>query len=378
MVVPVKLARYGLSELVNHLLDNEKPVPLDFLIDGQFLRTTVAKYMETAKVTAEQVLKVEYVLAMPQPETNEVDTNEDWISGVVAVDGEVISASYDGSLRFYRGEPLARYNVANVGGGAALKCVAAVRVGEILQVAVGTKDGKVILLRYKGDALLHEMVGAEHKDSVDCIAFNEDASLLASAGADGHVIVWNVEEPSVKRKRTNESLSLKWRLEEHTQQVSSLQWQGTTLLSAGHDMQVRAWDILSGGRIVAMPLTKAVTGLHMRNGEIITAHQDGKVHAWKTAELSQDSTMELTATLNAFKRVVTQLKWGAQDHLLAAVSHDGHLKLLDTRARIAMQSCHVEDAKLLCMDWLSSTTIVTGASDGKLRFHSFTMREATA
>merc|ERR1719335_1083577 len=157
VVVPAQLARYGLSELVNHMLEKEKPVPLDFLVDGQFLRTSLAKYMEAAQVTAEQSLAVEYVLAMPQPESNEVDTNEDWISGVVAVDGEVITASYDGTLRFYRGQPLCRHTTLTVG--AALKAVAAVRCGEVLLVAAGTKDGRVLLYRYKHDALLHEEAG---------------------------------------------------------------------------------------------------------------------------------------------------------------------------------------------------------------------------
>lgn len=121
-----------------------------------------------------------------------------------------------------------------------------------------------------------------------------------------------------------------------------------------------------------MPVTKAITDLDMRDGCVVTAHQDGKVHAWKT-EVGSDSTLELTATFNAFKRVAMQVKWGEQEHLLAAVSQDGHLKLLDTRSRTALQTCLVEEAKLLCMDWLSSTSIVTGASDGKLRYHSFTM-----
>ena len=39
ITVPGKLTRYGLSEVVNHLLGTETPTPFDFLVDGVLLRT---------------------------------------------------------------------------------------------------------------------------------------------------------------------------------------------------------------------------------------------------------------------------------------------------------------------------------------------------
>lgn len=44
--VPDNLARYGLSEIINHLLgqqDRESVRPYDFLIEGQFLRSDLKK-----------------------------------------------------------------------------------------------------------------------------------------------------------------------------------------------------------------------------------------------------------------------------------------------------------------------------------------------
>jgi hypothetical protein len=50
--LPSKLTRYGLSELVNHLLastgsvEGGKPIPFDFLLDGELLRTSLKKFMQ--------------------------------------------------------------------------------------------------------------------------------------------------------------------------------------------------------------------------------------------------------------------------------------------------------------------------------------------
>ena len=50
--MPVTLKRFGLSEVVNHLLGNFKgedetkaPIPFDFLIDGVLLRTSIEDYL---------------------------------------------------------------------------------------------------------------------------------------------------------------------------------------------------------------------------------------------------------------------------------------------------------------------------------------------
>lgn len=54
--VPVRLTRYGLSGVVNHLLGLEPPRPFDFLIDSTFLRTSLAQYLTAHNVSAVRIL----------------------------------------------------------------------------------------------------------------------------------------------------------------------------------------------------------------------------------------------------------------------------------------------------------------------------------
>merc|ERR1711933_353127 len=85
LVVPSNLARYGLSEVVNRLLSFEEPVPFDFLVNGEFLRTSISQYLEARKLSSEKVLRLEYVFALSEPEHSQVDQVPDWISGVSAL-----------------------------------------------------------------------------------------------------------------------------------------------------------------------------------------------------------------------------------------------------------------------------------------------------
>lgn len=45
LAVPASLNRFGLSEVVNQMLELEKRVPFDFSINGQLIRSSVAKHL---------------------------------------------------------------------------------------------------------------------------------------------------------------------------------------------------------------------------------------------------------------------------------------------------------------------------------------------
>ena len=85
ITVPGKLTRYGLSEVVNHLLslsaaseENEtKSIPFDFYIDDCLLRTSLAKMAKKLSKSAEQTLVIEYVPAQMPPEEQKADAKRD-------------------------------------------------------------------------------------------------------------------------------------------------------------------------------------------------------------------------------------------------------------------------------------------------------------
>ena len=384
IVVPQRLGRYGLSELVNHMLERDEPMPFDFLINGEFLRSTLAQYMKFNNVTAETVLDVEYCLAMPSPETDEVDTNEDWLASISTLPASssdevsVATASFDGVLRFYAGEPLARvaqHKIADL----PIKSMHALRHNNIIVVGLGLKDGRVMLNAYSvADPtkciFSSESDAGAHKGSVDAVQLSPDGSFLASGGTDNVVLVWNSENAmnatgEKSKKRKIQELSQRHKLDEHKDAISSLKWaDNLTLMSGAVDMHVKVWDVASGAQAVSLPVAKAVCDFDYMpakfgmDAQIVTGHADGRTHVWKVKNAEKswaDAKIEVVQTFAPFTRIVPAVKFtNLEDKTASAVafvagSQDGQLKVFDARAKVARAACSAEEGvRLLCLNWL--------------------------
>jgi hypothetical protein len=81
--LPAKLTRYGLSELVNHLLGSSgKPTPFDFLLDGELLRSSLTKFMQARGISGEATLELRYFPLVREPEKISQNANDEWVSAV--------------------------------------------------------------------------------------------------------------------------------------------------------------------------------------------------------------------------------------------------------------------------------------------------------
>ena len=94
IAVPGKLTRYGLSEVINHLLNLDPPKPFDFLVQGELVRTSLEKLVVRKAISAESALEVEYIPAVAPPSEEATGKHEDWVS---AVDGSWAAAVATGS-----------------------------------------------------------------------------------------------------------------------------------------------------------------------------------------------------------------------------------------------------------------------------------------
>ena len=99
LAVPGALTRYGLSEVVNHLLALDPPKPFDFLVDGELVRTSLRKLLLRKAISAEKTLDVEYIPAVGPPAETSVGKHEDWISAVDGgFAGAIATGCYDGTV----------------------------------------------------------------------------------------------------------------------------------------------------------------------------------------------------------------------------------------------------------------------------------------
>mmetsp|Transcript_10891 Transcript_10891/g.28162 ORF Transcript_10891/g.28162 Transcript_10891/m.28162 type:complete len:474 (+) Transcript_10891:92-1513(+) len=417
LVVPASLARYGLSEVVNRLLGLEKPAPFDFLIDGEFLRTDLFEYLDARKLSSEKVLKLEYVLALSEPEEEQVDEVPDWISSVAALGPApcpwFVASSYDGGLRLYEaGATRLTMKLADVSLTAVAARAAPGTAGKASLLAAAGKDGIVRCFRAELDARVAigpvaTLRSKEHRQALEAIAINEDASLVAGGGWDNDVLVWNggptvfeeaeqekaASSGGVKRKAVvgAEVEAPKFALQGHSQVVSSLHFGDKarypfTLLSASWDCSVRVWDVAAASCVCNWTVARAVSSFSMSPGgpQMATSHEDGHVSLWDirapphptmqgAVTLDSSAGLPLTSAQSPHRRLASEVAWCPVDEQrLASVGHDGSLCILDPRSpkmplqRVRLGKPGPVPTKLLCVTWLAREELAVGGSDGKV------------
>lgn len=409
LVVPSSLARYGLSEIVNRLLSFDTPVPFDFLVDGEFMRSNVLEYLEAHRLSSEKVLVLEYVVALSEPETKNIEQVPDWISGVAALQAPPSSwfaaVSYDGTARVYEGErsqhvvrlcdaPVTAVAAVSIDGGQGSHIVAAGKDGSMrccaLRHAGSASSGQVVALRGPGTT-----------KAVEAVAINEDGTLLASGGWDQDIFVWNgnVFEPpessgsASSKRKAPENAAPKFALEGgHSQVVTCLEFgvkarHPFTLFSGSWDCTLRVWDMAAASCVCNFPVARAVTSVSVSPGmpsQVATSHEDGHVSIWDVraaphasvqGALSLDSAtgLPLAAAQQVHKRLASQVAWCPEDaYRIASVGHDGQLCILDPRSpkmplqTVRMGTSSRNPVKLLCTTWLGRDVLAAGGSDGKV------------
>ncbi|KAI0866094.1 WD40-repeat-containing domain protein [Xylaria cubensis] len=218
LVVPTDLKRYGLSRILNSssMLDTPSPIPLDFLINGEFLRTSLQEYLAANGLNAEETLNIQYVRSLIPPVHQASFEHDDWISGVDVLSAtsraglwsgdklalnqdRIVSSSYDGVLQIWdpSGKCMAR---SSAGGHTA--SAKAVKFLSSTQIASAGLDRTVRIWKYaESDGGLQatlkpslELYG--HKASVDAIDVHGPTGRVLSASADGAIGLWSTSKSS--------------------------------------------------------------------------------------------------------------------------------------------------------------------------------------
>ncbi|KAJ3323954.1 hypothetical protein HDV06_000930 [Boothiomyces sp. JEL0866] len=386
ILVPTKLKRFGLSEIINHLLGLEDPIPFDFIINGKFLRASLESYLNAQSLstvinilTQENTLKIEFVeLSLPPSESSTI-IQDDWISSVKIqkTNTHILTGSFDSHVRVWTqsGGLLTAVSESE----SPIKCVEWFNKETVI---AGNLNREIFVYELDGESLNLSYTCVGHEESIECIAKSLDNDHFATSSWDKTIRLWshsqegeavNVTKKSKKKQKTNFQTikSHKACLEGHSGAVSCIKFDAhdaNILYSGSWDHSVRVWDLQEELNTTTMNCEKVITcmGYLSESKLIMTGHIDGSIRLWDPR--SKDGLV-VKMKFNSHNNWVSSLAHSETSGFhFSSSSYDGTVKVWDIRSSIPLYSLGDGQSKIYSLDW-SNDLIVSGGADAQLHIY---------
>ncbi|QRW13638.1 ribosome biogenesis protein YTM1 [Ceratobasidium sp. AG-Ba] len=328
-MIPSSWARYHLSQLINKVLASPRPVPFDFLINGELLTGPLSEWCNEHNIGEEETIEIEYIESVLPPELLAAEETDDWTSS--------ISAKFKNIIRRVSSRSAHSFD-------------------EEQTIASSSFDHTIHLSRLSPTTLESTTLATLHLHTapVSSVAVDPPGQQLISAGWDGLVGIWSVDIPDKdevqdvqepvqkKRRKLDGSVARPVRkapvavLKSHTSRVSKAIFGGPMdrqkAYSCGWDSTVRSWDIESGVCVntVTLPDRTHLDIAASTSGDLLyTASADRTVSLLDFRSTSVHSSAK---TLTHPSTPSCLAVHPASTHHLLTGAYDGVLRVWDIRS----------------------------------------------
>ncbi|PVV03677.1 hypothetical protein BB560_001835 [Smittium megazygosporum] len=423
ILIPAKLRRQGLSEIVNHLLGNETQIPFDFLINNTLLKSSVAEYLSAKSISTENIITLEFIESIKPPSDSKSFSTDSWISSVAIHPSKLYYvANYDSTIQIWNDDAECITKLSGHTG--PVKSLALINTNNtdtnsttddttLPFMLSGGLDQTIIAWSQSigsGETPSHSPIYTAfgHIGSVDCIVPTLDNAHFISASSDSFIKLWSSSTPSEdsqrelfengiqglpplesllpnslakKQKKSHKDSSssstkpfntliktCESTFKGHVGPVTSISVNSSSsFFSAGSDNSLRTWDIPTGDCINTKVADTSFLDIQFSPSSniIISGHTDRFIR---------------------HSNWVKSLKWSPSNtFMFASASYDSSVKIWDIRSNSFIfnipcipspksannnktpKSSSTE--KLLSLDW-NNNTIAAGGESGDLFINS--------
>ena len=191
------------------------------------------------------------------------------------------------------------------------------------------------------------------------------ANRIATAGADGQIIIWGGPEMKIQKQ-----------IRAHAGRITSLATvDNEHLISGGWDGKIILWDLSASKAITEFNMKEAVVGVAITadGKHLIAAGRSGNIARWRLSDGIR------TARLQAHKVSLFQLQQSANGQRLLTVGPDSFVKIWDLEKfrllheygiaadRRVSASTVNHSGNLLAIGYLDGTVMIVDANTGEIR-----------
>lgn len=230
-------------------------------------------------------------------------------------------------------------------------------------LATAGDDHRVLVWNVDDGTLLQRLDG--HRDWVRAVAYSPDGRYLATAGNDGKVILWDAED--------GQQLKI---LAEHTRPISAIRYSpdGALLATIGFADALYVYEVESGQRHFCLdcPCRDMRSLAFSPDGKLIAAGgRNGKVRFWKTADGTKIDELRL------HRQRIRDLSFSSDSRRLATCSDDRTVKVTDVTTGTS-DTLPAQPCKVFALAFVDDDRLATAGSDNLVKIWSLSRRQTVA